>query len=178
VKQKFPEILGKYLEVAKDARPRDARVRVEIGGVSAELGHGFVALAAITSCTNTSNPYLMVGAALLAKKAVERGLAVKPWVKTSFAPGSRVVVEYLRRAGLMPYLEALRFHLTGFGCTVCIGNSGPLIREVEGAIKANGLYAVSVLSGNRNFEGRINPLTRGSFRRRRPSWSRTRSPGG
>jgi aconitate hydratase len=163
VKQKFPEILGKYLEVAKDARPRDARVRVEIGGVSAELGHGFVALAAITSCTNTSNPYLMVGAALLAKKAVERGLAVKPWVKTSFAPGSRVVVEYLRRAGLMPYLEALRFHLTGFGCTVCIGNSGPLIREVEGAIKANGLYAVSVLSGNRNFEGRINPLTRGSF---------------
>ncbi|MGC8969604.1 MAG: aconitate hydratase AcnA [Conexivisphaera sp.] len=162
VKLKFSEILDKYLETAKQV-PRDARVQVDIGGVRGEIGHGFVALAAITSCTNTSNPYLMVGAALLAKKAVERGLSVKPWVKTSFAPGSRVVVEYLRRAGLMPYLEALRFHLTGFGCTVCIGNSGPLIREVEGAIKSNGLYAVSVLSGNRNFEGRINPLTRGSF---------------
>jgi len=185
VKQRFPDILRKYIESAKpspshmggrdngynvdsieSAKPSpspDLRVPITIGGVKGEVGHGFVALAAITSCTNTSNPYLMVGAALLAKRAVERGLDVKPWVKTSFAPGSRVVVEYLTRSGLMPYLQALRFHVTGFGCTVCIGNSGPLIREVEDAIKTNGLYAVSVLSGNRNFEGRINPLTRGSF---------------
>ncbi len=163
VKSKFAEILRKYLESAKQAPGPDARVTVELGGSRHELGHGFVALAAITSCTNTSNPYLMVAAALVAKKAVERGIYVKPWVKTSFAPGSRVVIEYLRRAGLMPYLEAQRFHLTGFGCTVCIGNSGPLIREVEDAIRSSGLYAVSVLSGNRNFEGRIHPLTRGSF---------------
>ncbi len=162
-KSRFSDILRKYLETAKQPSSPDLRVPITIGGAKYEVGHGFVALAAITSCTNTSNPYLMVGAALLAKKAVERGLDVKPWVKTSFAPGSRVVIDYLRKAGLMSYLEALRFHLTGFGCTVCIGNSGPLIKEVEDAIKANGLYAVSVLSGNRNFEGRINPLTRGSF---------------
>ena len=128
-----------------------------------EMRDGIVALAAVTSCTNTSNPALMIAAGLLAKKAVERGLDVKPWVKTSFAPGSRAVLSYLRASGLMPYLEALRFHVTGFGCTVCIGNSGPLIPEVEKAIKERGIRAVAVLSGNRNYPGRIHPLLSNSF---------------
>jgi len=120
-------------------------------------------IAAITSCTNTSNPSLMLGAGLLAKKAVERGLSVKPWVKTSLAPGSKVVTDYLQAAGLTPYLDKLNFHLVGYGCTTCIGNSGPLPEPIGAAIKENNLVAVAVLSGNRNFEGRIHPLVRANY---------------
>jgi aconitate hydratase len=116
-----------------------------------------VVIAAITSCTNTSNPYVMIGAGLLAKKAVEAGLSRKPWVKTSLAPGSKVVMDYYERAGLLPYLDKLGFNLVGFGCTTCIGNSGPLPAEISAAVNDKDLTVVSVLSGNRNFEGRINP---------------------
>ncbi len=126
-------------------------------GTETELDHGHVVIAAITSCTNTSNPSVMIGAGLLAKRAVERGLEVKPWVKTSLAPGSKVVTEYYDRSGLTPYLEALGFHLVGYGCTTCIGNSGPLPEAVSDVVNAEDLSVVSVLSGNRNFEGRINP---------------------
>ncbi|MBE1577241.1 aconitate hydratase AcnA [Amycolatopsis roodepoortensis] len=121
------------------------------------LDHGAVVIASITSCTNTSNPSVMLGAALLARNAVDKGLAVKPWVKTSMAPGSQVVTDYYDKAGLWPYLEKLGYHLVGYGCTTCIGNSGPLSDEISAAIQENDLTAVSVLSGNRNFEGRINP---------------------
>ncbi|WP_310963758.1 aconitate hydratase [Nocardioides terrisoli] len=126
-------------------------------GTEFELDHGAVTIAAITSCTNTSNPSVMIGAALLAKKAVEKGLQSKPWVKTTLAPGSKVVSDYYERAGLTPYLDKLGFNLVGYGCTTCIGNSGPLIPEVSKAVNDNDLAVVSVLSGNRNFEGRINP---------------------
>ncbi|WP_062214236.1 aconitate hydratase AcnA [Streptomyces sp. NBRC 109706] len=126
-------------------------------GASFELDHGAVTVAAITSCTNTSNPSVMVGAALLAKKAVERGLTRKPWVKTTLAPGSKVVMDYYDRAGLTPYLDKLGFNLVGYGCTTCIGNSGPLPEEISQAVNEHDLAVVSVLSGNRNFEGRINP---------------------
>jgi aconitate hydratase len=128
-----------------------------------ELRDGSVVIAAITSCTNTSNPSVMVGAGLLAKRAVEKGISSRRWVKTSLAPGSRVVTEYLTEAGLLPYLEALGFHVVGYGCTTCIGNSGPLPSEISRAIHENDLVACSVLSGNRNFEGRINPDTRASY---------------
>ncbi len=127
------------------------------------LGHGFTAIASITSCTNTSNPSVMLGAGLLAKKAVERGLGTPPYVKTSLAPGSRVVTAYLDRAGLTPYLEQLGFHTVGYGCASCIGNSGPLPDAVTKTIEENGLIAVAVLSGNRNFEGRVHPLTRANY---------------
>src|SRR5690606_36466186 len=126
-------------------------------GTTFELDHGAVVVAAITSCTNTSNPQVMIGAALLARNAVEKGLTRKPWVKTSLAPGSRVVMDYYDRAGLTPYLEKLGFHLVGYGCTTCIGNSGPLPEEISKAVNDNDLTVVSVLSGNRNFEGRIQP---------------------
>ncbi|HEX7661373.1 MAG TPA: aconitate hydratase AcnA [Pseudonocardiaceae bacterium] len=126
-------------------------------GTTFELDHGAVVIAAITSCTNTSNPSVMIGAALLAKKAVERGLRRKPWVKTTLGPGSKVVMDYYERSGLLPYLEKLGFYLVGYGCTTCIGNSGPLQEEISAAINDADLAAVSVLSGNRNFEGRINP---------------------
>jgi aconitate hydratase len=126
-------------------------------GTEYQLDHGAVVVAAITSCTNTSNPYVMVGAALLAKKAVEKGLTRKPWVKTTLAPGSKVVMDYYDRAGLTPYLDRLGFNLVGYGCTTCIGNSGPLPDEVSAAVNEHDLAVVSVLSGNRNFEGRINP---------------------
>ena len=126
-------------------------------GTEFKLDHGAVAIAAITSCTNTSNPSVMIGAALLAKKAVEKGLTTKPWVKTTLAPGSKVVSDYYERAELTPYLDKLGFNLVGYGCTTCIGNSGPLIPEVSDAVNSNDLAVVSVLSGNRNFEGRINP---------------------
>jgi aconitate hydratase len=126
-------------------------------GTEFELDHGAVTIAAITSCTNTSNPSVMIGAALLAKKAVEKGLQRKPWVKTTLAPGSQVVSDYYDKAGLTPYLDKLGFNLVGYGCTTCIGNSGPLIPEVSAAVQDNDLAVVSVLSGNRNFEGRINP---------------------
>ncbi|WP_431921149.1 aconitate hydratase AcnA [Amycolatopsis tucumanensis] len=121
------------------------------------LDHGAVVIASITSCTNTSNPSVMLGAALLARNAVEKGLSVKPWVKTSMAPGSQVVTDYYEKAGLWPYLEKLGYHLVGYGCTTCIGNSGPLPEEISAAVQENDLTVVSVLSGNRNFEGRINP---------------------
>jgi aconitate hydratase len=134
-----------------------------LGGQSFTLHHGSVVIAAITSCTNTSNPSVMVAAGLLAKKAVERGLTTRPWVKTSLAPGSKVVTEYLREAGLTPYLERLGFHLVGYGCTTCIGNSGPLPPPIAEAIESAGLVAAAVLSGNRNFEGRINSDVRANY---------------
>src|SRR5690349_22221111 len=126
-------------------------------GTEVTIDHGSVVIAAITSCTNTSNPSVMVGAALLARKAVEAGLSRKPWVKTTLAPGSKVVMDYYERAGLTPYLEKLGFNLVGYGCTTCIGNSGPLPDEISAAVNEGDLAVASVLSGNRNFEGRINP---------------------
>jgi aconitate hydratase len=135
----------------------------KLNGNDCELTDGSVVIAAITSCTNTSNPSVMVAAGLLAKKAVERGLAVPPWVKTSLAPGSKVVTRYLDEAGLTPFLERLGFHLVGYGCTTCIGNSGPLDVGVSRAIEAGRLATASVLSGNRNFEGRINSEVRANY---------------
>jgi aconitate hydratase len=132
-------------------------------GVEAELHDGDVVIAAITSCTNTSNPSVMIGAGLLAKKAVERGLESQPWVKTSLAPGSKVVTDYLQKSGLTPYLEKLGFFLVGYGCTTCIGNSGPLAEPIANAITDHDLVVCSVLSGNRNFEGRIHPLVRANY---------------
>ena len=126
-------------------------------GTKVTIDHGSVVIAAITSCTNTSNPSVMVGAALLAKKAVEAGLSRKPWVKTTLAPGSKVVMDYYEKAGLVPYLDKLGFNLVGYGCTTCIGNSGPLPEEISEAVNESDLAVVAVLSGNRNFEGRINP---------------------
>ncbi|MGA0210150.1 MAG: aconitate hydratase AcnA, partial [Candidatus Nanopelagicales bacterium] len=134
-----------------------AQVDFEIDSEPVSIGHGAVTIAAITSCTNTSNPSVMIGAGLLAKKAVERGLTRKPWVKTTLAPGSKVVTDYYEKSGLLPYLEKLGFDIVGYGCTTCIGNSGPLIPEVSAAVNERDLAVVSVLSGNRNFEGRINP---------------------
>ncbi len=130
---------------------------------SYELKHGDVVIAAITSCTNTSNPSVLIAAGLLAKKAVEKGLNVKPWVKTSLAPGSKVVTEYLNNAGLTPYLDQLKFNLVGYGCTTCIGNSGPLPDHIAKAVVDGNLVVTSVLSGNRNFEGRVNPHTKGNY---------------
>jgi aconitate hydratase len=141
----------------------DSRVAVRQDGEEFGITHGSVVIAAITSCTNTSNPSVLIAAGLLAKNAVERGLCVKPWVKTSLAPGSRVVTDYLAEAGLLPFLEKLRFHVAGYGCTTCIGNSGPLPPAIAAAIRDNDLVCVAVLSGNRNFEGRINPLVRASY---------------
>jgi aconitate hydratase A / 2-methylisocitrate dehydratase len=143
---------------AQVADRRSDRVPVTLGdGTETELDHGRVVIAAITSCTNTSNPSVMLGAGLLARNAAQKGLKVKPWVKTSLAPGSKVVTEYLERAGLDEYLDELGFNLVGYGCTTCIGNSGPLPTEVSDVVQAEDLAVVSVLSGNRNFEGRINP---------------------
>ncbi len=136
---------------------------VRDNGNSAKVGHGIVVIAAITSCTNTSNPMVMMAAGLLAKKAVEKGLDTKPYVKTSLAPGSRVVTEYYDKAGLTPYLQALGFHTVGYGCTTCIGNSGPLPQQVAEAVREGDLVAAAVLSGNRNFEGRINPLVKANY---------------
>ncbi|MBL8111303.1 MAG: aconitate hydratase AcnA [Acidobacteria bacterium] len=130
---------------------------------SYELGHGAVVIAAITSCTNTSNPSVLMAAGLLAKKAVERGLVTPPWVKTSLAPGSKVVTDYLREAGLLPYLEALGFHVVGYGCTTCIGNSGPLPDSVADAVTKGNLAVAAVISGNRNFEGRVHPQVRMNY---------------
>jgi aconitate hydratase len=146
-------------ESALDAYTKDPAsvVATMIDGSPVEIGHGAVAIAAITSCTNTSNPYVMIGAGLLAKKAVEHGLSRKPWVKTTLGPGSKVVTDYYEKSGLLPYLEKLGFNVVGYGCTICIGNSGPLIPEVSAAVNEADLAVVSVLSGNRNFEGRISP---------------------
>jgi aconitate hydratase A / 2-methylisocitrate dehydratase len=141
----------------------DKNVAVQMNGDKFQLGHGSVVISAITSCTNTSNPSVMVGAALLAKNAAEKGLTTKRWVKTSLAPGSRVVTEYLKDSGLLPYLEKLGFHIVGYGCTTCIGNSGPLPEAVTNAIQEGDLVAAAVLSGNRNFEGRIHANVRANY---------------
>jgi aconitate hydratase len=143
--------------VNANGRPSKPTLVVGEDGTEFELDHGAVVIAAITSCTNTSNPQVMIGAALLARNAVERGLTRKPWVKTTLAPGSKVVMDYYDRAGLTPYLDKLGFNLVGYGCTTCIGNSGPLPEAISAAVNEADLTAVSVLSGNRNFEGRINP---------------------
>ncbi|MEX1104173.1 MAG: aconitate hydratase AcnA, partial [Dehalococcoidia bacterium] len=148
-----PQPLGKLFE----------SVTVTVDEQSFPLRHGSVVIAAITSCTNTSNPEVMLGAGLVAKKAVERGLRTRPWVKTSLAPGSKVVTDYLQEAGLTPYLDALGFQLVGYGCTTCIGNSGPVAEHIAGAIHEGNLVAAAVLSGNRNFEGRINPEVRANY---------------
>ena len=141
----------------------DKTVPVQMNGDKFELKHGSVVISAITSCTNTSNPSVLIGAGLLAKKAAEKGLKPKPWVKTSLAPGSRVVTEYLKDSGLLPYLEKIGFHLVGYGCTTCIGNSGPLPEPVVSGIQAGDLVAAAVLSGNRNFEGRIHANVRANY---------------
>src|SRR5438094_3319648 len=159
-KQAFREALP---SMAAKQTKNVASVSVQDNGNRYDVGHGSVVIAAITSCTNTSNPSVMPAAGILAKKAVERGLEVQPWVKTSLAPGSRVVSDYLKETGLMSYLEKLRFHLVGYGCTTCIGNSGPLPEPVASAVKDNGLVVAAVLRVNRNFEGRINPLVRANY---------------
>jgi aconitate hydratase len=153
-KESFEKALPSLLKTSKSA---------ETVGGNGHLHHGSVVIAAITSCTNTSNPSVMLAAGLLAKKAVERGLEVPNWVKTSLAPGSKVVRDYLDKAGLMPYLERLKFHVVGYGCTTCIGNSGPLPEEISNEIDRKNLVVASVLSGNRNFEGRINPDVRANY---------------
>jgi aconitate hydratase len=157
----LPEVAKNFAALLNGVEPK--RVKVEVDGGRAEIGDGSVVIAAITSCTNTSNPSVMLGAGLLAKKAVERGLKSKPWVKTSLAPGSKVVMDYYREAGLLPYLEELGFHLVGFGCTTCIGNSGPLPQAIAEAVEKEKLVVAAVLSGNRNFEGRINPHVRANY---------------
>jgi aconitate hydratase len=150
-------------ETQEDLGHLVVRASAETGKGPCVLSHGAIVIAAITSCTNTSNPSVMIAAGLLAKKAVERGLSSRPWVKTSLAPGSKVVTEYLRQSGLDAALDSLGFNLVGYGCTTCIGNSGPLPEPVAQAIKANDLVAASVLSGNRNFEGRINPHVKANY---------------
>jgi len=160
----FEDEAGKDIEVGQCRIHKGKKVaKVDIDGEQVLLGDGSVVIASITSCTNTSNPSVLIAAGLLAKKAVEKGLSVKPFVKTSFAPGSRVVEEYLRKAGLLSYLEALRFHIVGFGCTTCIGNSGPLHPNIEKAVRDNDLVVCSVLSGNRNFEARIHPDVKANY---------------
>ncbi|HZH50584.1 MAG TPA: aconitate hydratase AcnA [Microvirga sp.] len=155
------EFLGAMEKEFRKAQEIGKRVKVD--GANYDLGHGDVVIAAITSCTNTSNPSVMIGAGLLARNAVRKGLKSKPWVKTSLAPGSQIVEEYFRKAGLQGDLDALGFNLVGFGCTTCIGNSGPLPENISKAINDNDLIAVSVLSGNRNFEGRVNPDVRANY---------------
>jgi aconitate hydratase len=161
----LPDVAKSFAsELPKLAAQRGGgRKTVPVKGTNYELSDGSVVIAAITSCTNTSNPSVLIGAGLLAKKAVEKGLTVPAWVKTSLAPGSKVVRDYLQAAGLMPYLEKLKFHLVGYGCTTCIGNSGPLPEEVSKAIDEKELVVASVLSGNRNFEGRINSEVRANY---------------
>jgi aconitate hydratase len=161
VKESFAKELGRLRVSTKTQAP--APVKITLGKETHELHDGSVVIAAITSCTNTSNPSVMLAAGLLAKKAVERGLQTKPWVKTSLAPGSKVVTDYLIEAGLMRYLEQLRFHLVGYGCTTCIGNSGPLPPPVSRGIEEGSLVVAAVLSGNRNFEGRIHPEVRANY---------------
>ncbi len=158
---RYREVLGPMVEERGDKGSGVAKVKME--GQAFEMSDGAVLIAAITSCTNTSNPAVMVGAGLLARNARERGLAVKPWVKTSLAPGSKVVTDYLEKCELMDDLDALGFYLVGYGCTTCIGNSGPLKDEINEAVESSGLVGCSVLSGNRNFEGRIHPLVKMNF---------------
>lgn len=160
IKSQFEKILKENYKVNEEPKKT---VEILYRGQKNELTHGSVVIAAITSCTNTSNPTVLIGAGILAKKAVEKGLTTKPYVKTSLAPGSRVVTEYLQQSGLMPYLEALGFHLVGYGCTTCIGNSGPLPEPVSKAITENNLVVCAVLSGNRNFEARVHPLVKANY---------------
>lgn len=166
---KRPQDRVPLIEAASDFKSqlisgfKAAEMQVPVEGTDYSIEQGDVVIAAITSCTNTSNPSVMIGAGLLAKKAVERGLTVKPWVKTSLAPGSQVVTDYLDRAGLTPYLNKLGFNLVGYGCTTCIGNSGPLPAPIATAVEKGNLVVCSVLSGNRNFEGRINPHVRANY---------------
>ncbi len=148
-----------FEDVCKKTDPTAAKVK----NTDFEIKDGYILIAAITSCTNTSNPNVLIGAGLLAKNAIEKGLNVRPWVKTSLAPGSQVVTDYLDKAGLSKYLDELGFNLVGYGCTTCIGNSGPLPDNISDAVRENNLYAVSVLSGNRNFEGRISPLVKANY---------------
>jgi aconitate hydratase len=162
-RQQLPSLLGTAKQGGGAAVLEAPARTVTLGGSTFPLAHGAVVIAAITSCTNTSNPSVMVAAGLLAKKAVEAGLAVAPWVKTSLAPGSKVVTKYLSDAGLLPYLEALSFHVVGYGCTTCIGNSGPLPAAISEAIADGGLVTAAVLSGNRNFEGRIHAEVRANY---------------
>ena len=158
-KKAFAEALPSLMK-SKNA---DKKVAVQLNGDKFELKHGSVVISAITSCTNTSNPSVLIGAGLLAKKAGEKGLTRKPWVKTSLAPGSRVVTEYLKDSGLLPHLENLGFHIVGYGCTTCIGNSGPLPESIANGIQEGDLVATAVLSGNRNFEGRIHANVRANY---------------
>jgi len=153
----------KFFQSFKENTKRQSSKEEPVSGESFKLKDGDVVIAAITSCTNTSNPSVLIGAGLLAKKATERGLTVKPWVKTSLAPGSQVVTDYLEKAGLSKYLDKLGFNLVGYGCTTCIGNSGPLNLNISEAIQNGNLYTASVLSGNRNFEGRINPDVKANY---------------
>jgi len=160
-----PTAGGEPVQGAPEMTPEETygSVTVMLDGEEARLKHGSTVIAAITSCTNTSNPSVMIGAGLLAKKAVEKGLSVESHVKTSLAPGSKVVTEYLETSGLLPYLEELKFDVVGYGCTTCIGNSGPLPEEISEAVDENNLVVAAVLSGNRNFEGRINPDVRANY---------------
>jgi aconitate hydratase len=164
MKVAWEKVLPELITAAKgDPKDTSKKVDIEIDGQKVELKHGSVVIAAITSCTNTSNPSVLIAAGLLAKKAVARGLTVKPWVKPSLAPGSKVVTQYLGKAGLLVSLEALKFNVVGYGCTTCIGNSGPLPDAVAAGITQGNLVVAAVLSGNRNFEGRINPHVRGNY---------------
>ncbi len=156
----LPDVKKNFLDVLGAAPKTSA---ITMNGVSTQVQDGSVVIAAITSCTNTSNPSVLIAAGLVAKKAVARGLTAKPWVKTSLAPGSKVVADYLQDAGLMDALEALKFHIVGYGCTTCIGNSGPLPEEVGAAVTKDTLTVAAVLSGNRNFEGRVNPLVKANY---------------
>ncbi|MBS22711.1 MAG: aconitate hydratase AcnA, partial [Rhodobacterales bacterium] len=157
------EASASFKKVFKDATGRNEKINSKVENTDFEIEDGSILIAAITSCTNTSNPNVLIGAGLLAKKAVELGLQTKPWVKTSLAPGSQVVTDYLEKAGLNKYLDILGFNLVGYGCTTCIGNSGPLNDNIVKAIESKNLYAVSVLSGNRNFEGRISPHIKANY---------------
>ena len=152
-----------FKKVFKDVTKKSGTTASKVKDESFEIKDGDILIAAITSCTNTSNPNVLIGAGLVAKKAIEKGLKTKPWVKTSLAPGSQVVTDYLEKAGLNKYLDQLGFNLVGYGCTTCIGNSGPLNENISNAVKENSIYAVSVLSGNRNFEGRISPLVKANY---------------
>ncbi len=161
-KHDFQKQLVAGFQVAAEKASKEASSHV-VEGESYKVGHGDVVIAAITSCTNTSNPSVMIGAGLVAKKAVEKGLKVKPWVKTSLAPGSQVVTDYLEKSGVQKYLDHLGFNLVGYGCTTCIGNSGPLPQPIADAVEKGNLVVASVLSGNRNFEGRINPSVKANY---------------
>ena len=161
--KELPEFLKEKDKQGRLPAPKGTQVPVTMAGESVKIGHGAVVIAAITSCTNTSNPSVLVAAGLLAKKALAKGLTTKPWVKTSLAPGSKTVMDYLTTAQLKEPLEKLKFHLVGYGCTTCIGNSGPLPAPVADAVSGQNLIAAAVLSGNRNFEGRISPLVKANY---------------